>query len=54
MGYRFSPQFANNLVAKYDARGRRLTLDNFIVACVQELIRPQLVSAMLINTGKYR
>jgi len=35
MGYRFSPAFVNNLLAKYDARGRKLTLDNFIVACVQ-------------------
>jgi hypothetical protein len=36
MGYRFSPTFVNNLLAKYDPRGRRLTLDNFIVSCVQE------------------
>jgi len=35
MGYRFSPQFVSNLLAKYDPRTRRLTLDNFIVACVQ-------------------
>jgi len=35
MGYRFSPTFVGNLLAKYDARSRRLTLDNFIVACVQ-------------------
>jgi len=35
MGYRFSPTFVGNLLAKYDARTRRLTLDNFIVACVQ-------------------
>jgi hypothetical protein len=35
MGYRFSPQFADNLLAKYNAKGRRLTLDNFILACVQ-------------------
>jgi len=33
MGYRFSPTFVQNLLAKYD-RQRRLTLDNFIVACV--------------------
>lgn len=35
MGYRFSPHFVNNLLAKYDPRGRKLTLDNFIVASVQ-------------------
>ena len=35
MGYRFSPTFVTNLLAKYDVRTRRLTLDNFIVACVQ-------------------
>jgi hypothetical protein len=35
MGYRFSPTFIQNLMAKYDPRTRRLTLDNFIVACVQ-------------------
>eukprot|EP00088_Acartia_fossae_P042303 TRINITY_DN443_c0_g1_i4.p1 TRINITY_DN443_c0_g1~~TRINITY_DN443_c0_g1_i4.p1 ORF type:complete len:250 (-),score=86.58 TRINITY_DN443_c0_g1_i4:1359-2108(-) len=35
MGYRFSPTFISNLLAKYDARGRRLTLDNFIVSNVQ-------------------
>lgn len=35
MGYRFTPQFVGNLLAKYDPRSRRLTLDNFIVACVQ-------------------
>ena len=35
MGYRFSPTFVQNLLAKYDPRTRRLTLDNFIVACVQ-------------------
>jgi len=35
MGYRFSPTFVANLLAKYDAKGRRLTLDNFIVASVQ-------------------
>ena len=35
MGYRFSPTFVGNLLVKYDPRSRRLTLDNFIVACVQ-------------------
>jgi len=35
MGYRFSPTFVSNLLAKYDPRGRKLTLDNFIVASVQ-------------------
>jgi len=34
MGYRFSPTFVQNLLAKFDSRTRRLTLDNFIVACV--------------------
>merc|ERR1712110_669363 len=35
MGYRFSPTFVQNLLAKYDPKTRRLTLDNFIVACTQ-------------------
>jgi Ca2+-binding EF-hand superfamily protein len=35
MGYRFSPTFVQNLLSKYDPRSRKLTLDNFIVACVQ-------------------
>ena len=35
MGYRFTPTFVTNLLAKYDPRTRRLTLDNFIVSCVQ-------------------
>jgi hypothetical protein len=35
MGYRFSPQFVQNLLTKYDPRGRKLTLDNFIVCSVQ-------------------
>jgi len=35
MGYRFSPTFVQNILAKYDARNRRMTLDNFIVCCVQ-------------------
>lgn len=35
MGYRFSPTFISNLLAKFDPRGRRLTLDNFIVSNVQ-------------------
>ena len=34
MGYRFSPTFVPNLLAKYDSRSRKLTLDNFIVASV--------------------
>ena len=34
MGYRFTPTFVSNLLAKYDARSRKLTLDNFIVVCV--------------------
>ena len=35
MGYQFSPMFVQNLLSKYDARKRRLTLDNFIVCCVE-------------------
>lgn len=35
MGYRFSETFVRNLLTKFDPRNRRLTLDNFIVACVQ-------------------
>lgn len=35
MGYRFSPTFISNLLAKYSPRERRITLDVFIVACVQ-------------------
>ena len=35
MGYRFSSQFVQNLLAKYDPSRRRLTLDKFIVVCVQ-------------------
>ena len=36
MGYRFTDNFVATLVAKYDPRTRnRLTLDNFILACVQ-------------------
>ena len=35
MGYRLSPQFAANIVYRYDTNGRqRLTLDNFIQSCV--------------------
>ena len=34
MGYRFTPTFVQNLLAKYDAKTRKLTLDNFIVVCV--------------------
>jgi len=35
MGYRFTPTFVQNILSKYDARNRRMTLDNFIVCCVQ-------------------
>lgn len=35
LGYRFSPQFVSNLVVKYSPRERRMTLEQFIVACVQ-------------------
>merc|ERR1712215_231233 len=35
MGYRFTPQFIQNLLAKFDPRGRKLTLDNFIMVSVQ-------------------
>jgi len=35
MGYRFSQTFVRNLLAKYDTRTKRLTLDNFIVVSVQ-------------------
>ena len=35
MGYRFTPTFVQNILLKYDPRTRRLTLDNFIVCCVQ-------------------
>jgi len=35
MGYRFSPTFVQNILAKYDSKTRRMTLDNFIVCCVQ-------------------
>ena len=35
MGYRFTPTFVQNLLAKYDSRTRRLTLDNLIVSCIQ-------------------
>jgi len=34
MGYRFTPTFVQNVLAKYDSRTRKLTLDNFIVVCV--------------------
>merc|ERR1711963_388264 len=34
MGYRFTPTFVQNILAKYDSKTRRLTLDNFIVVCV--------------------
>jgi len=35
MGYRFSPTFVQNLIAKFNPRGRKLTLDNFIVVSAQ-------------------
>lgn len=35
MGYRFSPTFVQNLLTKYDPKTKRLTLDNFIVSCIQ-------------------
>jgi len=35
MGYRFSPTFVQNLLAKFNPRERRLTLDNFIMVSVQ-------------------
>lgn len=35
MGYRFSPNFVQNVLNKYDGRTRKLTLDNFIVVSVQ-------------------
>lgn len=35
MGYRFSPTFVQNLLAKFDPKTKRLTLDNFIVCSVQ-------------------
>ena len=34
MGYRFTPTFVQNLLAKYDSRQKKLTLNNFIVASV--------------------
>jgi len=35
MGYRFSPTFVQNILSKYDSKHKRMTLDNFIVCCVQ-------------------
>merc|ERR1711970_1004951 len=35
MGYRFSQNLVNNVLARYDPKNRRLTLDNFIVVCFQ-------------------
>jgi len=35
MGYRFTPTFVQNLLAKFNPRERTLTLDNFIVTSVQ-------------------
>ena len=34
MGYRFTPMFVQNLIAKYDSRTKRLTLDDFIIVSV--------------------
>ena len=34
MGYRFTPAFVQNLLIKYDHKTKRLTLDNFILACI--------------------
>jgi len=34
-GYRFTPTFVQNILAKFDPRTRKLTLDNFIVVNVQ-------------------
>ena len=34
MGYRFTPTFLQKLLAKYDSRQRKGTLDNLIVASV--------------------
>merc|ERR1712126_467489 len=35
MGYRFTPTFVQNLLAKFAPRSRKLTLDNFITVSVQ-------------------
>jgi len=35
MGYRFSPTFVQNLLSKLSPREHKMTLDNFIVVCVQ-------------------
>jgi len=35
MGYRFTPTFTQNLIAKYNPRSKKLTLDNFIMISVQ-------------------
>lgn len=35
MGYRFTPTFVQNILTKYDPKTKRMTLDNFIVCCVQ-------------------
>jgi len=35
MGYRFSPTFVQNILSKYDSKHKRMTLDHFIVCCVQ-------------------
>ena len=35
MGYGLTSSFAQDLLVKYDPRTRKLTLDNFIVVCVQ-------------------
>merc|ERR1712013_200005 len=33
LGYRFSQNFVQNILTKYDPKTRRLALDNFIVVC---------------------
>ena len=35
MGYRMSPTFIRNILSKYDPKSRQMTLDKFIVCCVQ-------------------
>jgi len=35
MGYRFAPAFAQNVMAKFGNRNKRLSLDNFIIVHVQ-------------------
>lgn len=35
MGYRMSPTFVRNILSKCDSKNRQMTLDQFIVSCVQ-------------------